>query len=111
MTTERRRSPRIEILGKLHGHVVALDVPAHVTELSMSGMGLQTDFALPLDAVHSFRLTLGDGSTVTLAGRVVRCQEVIRDEGDPVYVSGVEFIDETVDPATIESLIDQDRQD
>ena len=32
MTTERRRSPRIEILGKLHGHSVALNVPVRVTD-------------------------------------------------------------------------------
>jgi len=110
MTTERRRSPRIELLGKLHGHVVALDVPLHVTELSMTGMGLQTGFDLPLDAVHSFRLTLGDGSTVILAGRVVRCQKVVREGEEVVYVSGVDFMDQDVDPATIESLIDRDRE-
>ncbi len=108
MTTERRRSPRIEILGKLHGHSVALNVPVRVTEISMEGMGLQTDFALPTDAVHSFRLTLGDGSTVILTGRVVRCLKLIRDEGQPVYLSGVEFVDEDVDAATIENLIDRE---
>ena len=95
MTSERRRNPRVAILGKLHGHVVTLDVAVTVLEISLGGMGIQTPVPFPIDAVHSFQLTLGDKSVVHLKGRIAHCQRVAGDEDR--YVSGVQFIDETAD--------------
>ena len=37
MSSDRRHSPRIEILGRLHGHTVAFDVPVTVREISLDG--------------------------------------------------------------------------
>ena len=93
MTSERRNSPRIEILGKLHGHTVAFDVPVLVREISLGGMAVETEIALVEGSVHEFLLTLGDGSTVELAGKVMHSR-LISEEGDPSYVSGVQFIDD-----------------
>ena len=95
MTNERRRNPRVAILGKLHGRVVTLDVPVTVTEISLGGMGIQTEMAFPVDAVHTFQLTLGDNSVVHLKGRVAHCQKVA---GEPDrYLSGIQFLDEKAD--------------
>ena len=92
MTSDRRRNPRVAILGKLHGHIVTLDVPVSVLEISLGGMGIQTTVPFPVDAIHSFQLTLGDNSVVRLMGRIAHCQRVAGDEER--YISGVEFIDE-----------------
>ena len=93
MSSERRRNPRVAILGKLHGRVVALDLAVTVTEISLGGMGIQTAIPFPIDAVHEFQLTLGDGSVVRLRGRVAHCQRVPGDEER--YVSGIQFMEET----------------
>ena len=93
MHSERRNSPRIEILGKLHGHTVAFDVPVLVREISLGGMAVETEIELAEGSVHDFLLTLGDGSTVELAGRVMHSR-LISEEGEPAYVSGVQFIDD-----------------
>ncbi len=94
MARERRRSSRVEILGRLHGRVVSLDLPVTVREISLVGMSIQTTIAFPVGAFQEFRLTLGDDSTVLLRGRIVYCRELGRDGGEPTFVSGVEFVEE-----------------
>src|SRR5262245_6580017 len=93
-SSDRRRSPRIEILERLHGHVASLDVAVKVREMSLGGMGIETDFPFPVGAVHDFRLTLGDGSTVVLRGTVLRCRKETDAEGKALYISGVQFVDD-----------------
>jgi len=109
MTTERRRSARIEILGRLHGHSVSLDVPVGIREMSLKGMAVETDLPLPEGAIHEFRLTLGDESTVELQGRVLRCRNVAEIDEAPRYVSGVEFIDAEETTDGVGGLIDRIR--
>ena len=95
MTSDRRNNPRIQILGRLHGRAIALDVPVTVTEISLGGMGLMTDIAFPVGAVHDFQLTLGDNSVVMLRGRVAHCQKIESD--GPRFLSGIQFIDDESD--------------
>ena len=102
MSTDRRRTPRIEILDRLHGHTVAFDLAITVREFSLGGMAVQTAVALKEGAVHDFLLTLGDGSTVELTGRVMHTRRVQEQEHDPEsWVSGVQFIDEDDDAAEV----------
>lgn len=109
MTTDRRRSARVELLGRLHGHSVSLDLPVSVVEISLGGMAIQTGLPFPVGAVHAFRLTLGDDSTVELNGRVMHCRNVAPSGAAPVYVSGLQFVDD--DPPesgpTVSDLIDR----
>ena len=94
MMNERRKSKRVEILDRIHGHVVALDVAVTVLEMSLGGMRLETSFRFPTGSEHDFRLQMGDGSPLVLRGRVVRCLENIDRYGSTRYVSGIKFIDE-----------------
>lgn len=93
MHIDRRRSTRVELLGRLHGHSVTLDLPVAVLEISLGGMAIETQVPFPVGAVHAFRLTLGDQSTVELAGRVVHCRNSAPEGGRPSYVSGLQFLD------------------
>jgi len=95
MTVDRRQNPRVAILGKLHGRAVTLDVSVVVTEISLGGMGIQTNIPFPVDAVHTFQLTLGDNSVVHLKGRVKHCQK-LADEPERFH-SGIQFLDEKAD--------------
>ncbi len=108
MSTDRRNNPRIQILGRLHGRAVALDVPVTVTEISLGGMGLMTETPFPVGAIHEFQLTLGDNSVVLLRGRVAHCQKV---ESEGVrFLSGIQFIDDG-DDAEGDALSDNDNAD
>jgi len=94
MSHERRRSPRVAILGRVHGHVATLDVKVTVRDMSLGGLSMETAFAFPVGAVHEFRLLLGDGASVELRGRVVHSSEATTPAGGRVYVTGVQFIDD-----------------
>ena len=94
MSSDRRRSPRIAILGRVHGHVASLDVRVTVREMSLGGLSMETHFPFPVGAVHEFQLTLGDGSVVLLKGRVVYSRALTPATDPPLYVSGVEFVDD-----------------
>jgi PilZ domain len=92
VSADRRRSPRIQIVGRLHGHVAALRVAVAVREISLSGMSLETDFRFPIDAVHEFRLAMGDGTAATVTGRVVYSREA-GEAGVPKFLTGVAFVE------------------
>ena len=109
MSSDRRRAPRIEILGRLHGHAVSLDVPVSVREISLGGMALETSFPFPVGAVHEFQLTLGDGAQVRLNGRVMHSRNTSTPTGQPAYLTGIQFIDEEPadDDSAVGDLIDR----
>ena len=106
---DRRRSQRIEILDRIHGHVAALDVAVTVREMSLHGMSVETTFPFPEGAVHLFRLVLGDGTTTDLSGRVVRCTPTVSPEGVQTFVSGIQFTedDSTQGDGAVGNLIDK----
>lgn len=89
---ERRKSPRLEVLGTLHGQIVPLRIAITVREIGFGGFSIETVFPLPVEAIHDFRFTLRSGSTVTVRGRVVHCREEAR-ESATIYVAGLEFVD------------------
>jgi hypothetical protein len=97
MTIDRRRSPRIEILDRIHGHIAAFNVKVVVREMSLGGMSIETPFAFPIGAEHEFRLELGDESTVLLRGRVVRCIEVPGEDGAVAHRAAIQFLDDEPD--------------
>jgi Tfp pilus assembly protein PilZ len=108
MSSDRRRSARIDILGRLHGHVVSLDLPVAVREISLGGMSLETPFAFPVGELHHFTLTLGDGSTVPLAGRVVYCRSLATSSDSPAFLTGIQFEDDvTSEPEAVGDLLEK----
>jgi hypothetical protein len=109
MGSERRRAPRVAILGRVHGHVASLDVAVKVREMSLGGLSMETAFAFPVGALHEFSLTLGDGASVQLKGRVVYSRETPSAGGGTTYVTGVQFVDdEPADgTATVDAIIDK----
>lgn len=108
MPVERRRSPRIELLGQLHGRVVAYDGSVVVRNISLGGLSLESTFPFTVGVVHSFRLTLGDDSSVELRGTILRCAEETGPDGAQRYVTGVKFMDEAEsDDDSIEGLLNR----
>ena len=90
-TSDRRRSPRVDLLAVLQGHVVTLDEQVGVRQLSLLGMTVETTAPLSPRLQHDFRISFGSSAT-TVHGRVVHSRVVV--EGDRVtYLAGVEFVD------------------
>ncbi len=108
MSNERRSSPRLQLLGQLHGQLVALDVPITVTEISLGGLRMETGIEFPVGATHEFALTLGDESVVRVRGRVMHSGRVASGpDHAPRFIIGVQFVDDddASDPGTVGAII------
>jgi hypothetical protein len=105
---ERRRAPRFELLGRVHGQIVSLATAVRVREISLGGLSFESTIAFPVGAIHEFRLQLGDASDVVLRARVVRCLQHGMIDGELRYTTAVQFLDDDPPPAdepTISHLI------
>ena len=88
-----RDSERIPISGQVTGEVTIYE-PMTILDLSDRGAQVETKFALHLDSLHEFRLSLGSRSVV-VKGRIAHCQIGELKEGPVLYRSGIEFIEPT----------------
>jgi hypothetical protein len=95
---DRRRTPRFELLGRVHGQVVSVATAVRVREISIGGLSFESSIAFPIGAVHEFRLELGDGSNVVLRGRVVRCLQHGLVDDAVRYTTAVQFVDDEPPP-------------
>jgi PilZ domain len=95
----KRDKERIELLGALKGEVMVYQ-PTTVHQISKGGMQVETSFALQVDSLHDFRLTIGERSIV-VKGRVAhsRISEFFHD--GVTYRSGVEFIEPSEPVASV----------
>lgn len=106
MRTERRRAPRVEILGQLHGRLVLLESDVSVREISLGGMSVESAAPFPVGSVQHFQLVLGDGARVIVAAEARHSRPV---EGASRYVTGFRFVEEPNDgeALTVPGLIDK----
>jgi hypothetical protein len=86
-----RDSDRLELLGGLSGEVMVFQ-PMVIREISGGGMQIETGFALQLDSLHDFRLTLPSGRSVVVKGRVAHSHICDVDQDLIRYSTGIEFV-------------------
>ena len=89
---ERRRSPRLEVLAEIHGHVIALDVHITLLNISQGGFLMQAPVNFPVGAIHDFRFTARHREPVVLPARIVHAVRATAG-GTASYVMGLEFVD------------------
>jgi hypothetical protein len=95
--TERRRAPRVDLVGQLHGKLTSVDVPIVVREISLGGMSFQTSSPFDVNSRHEFLLTLGDGAGILVGGRVAYCNRSVDRLAGAVFVVGIQFLDDDRD--------------
>ena len=89
---DRRRSPRVQMLGHLTGEPVTFDATVTVLDLSTGGFSIETTQPMPADQPHEFRFAISAGVSVILMARVVHQRSATR-SGALKYVVGLEFLD------------------
>jgi len=101
----KRDAPRLPVPAPLSGEVKVFQ-PMTISDVSASGIQIETPFALQLDSLHDFRISLGERSVV-LKGRIAHCHIGELKEGVVIYRTGVEFV-ETSDhvQAAIEHFVE-----
>ena len=88
-----RRSPRIDVRRRLSGHLVTLDRPVVVRDLSLGGFSVESDEELP-SGVHVVRLHEGDRWSVTVTAASRHRQSTRSPDGAITHVMGFEYKDQ-----------------
>ena len=92
MSDENKRdAARVPVPAPLSGEVKVFQ-PMTISNVSTSGIQIETPFALQLDSLHDFRISLGERSVV-LKGRIAHCHIGQLKEGVVIYRTGVEFVE------------------
>jgi len=87
----KRDTERVMVPAPLYGEVKVYQ-PMTILDISRGGAQIETPFALQLDSLHDFRLSLGERSIV-VKGRIAHCHIGELREGVVLYRTGVEFIE------------------
>jgi PilZ domain-containing protein len=105
MADDKRDRERVPVPSPVYGEVKVYQ-PMTILDISKGGLKIETPFALQLDSLHEFRISLGEQSIV-VKGRIAHCSIGEMTEGEVRYRTGVEFI-ETPDHAqlAIEAFVD-----
>jgi hypothetical protein len=86
------RSPRIEVMGQLHGQLVPMNVPLDVRDLSNGGFAVESSVDFPVGAVHRFRFITQHGIEVLIRATARHCRSVESADGSPRFLAGFAFI-------------------
>ena len=87
----KRDNERVPVPSPIHGEVKVFQ-PMTILDVSHGGAQIETLFALHLDSLHDFKISLGDRSIV-VKGRIANCHIGELREGIVLYRIGVEFIE------------------
>lgn len=91
-----RRTPRIDVRQRLTGHLVSIDRPVVVRDISFGGFSVESDEALPV-GVHVVLLQEGERWSVTVTAASRHQQATRAADGTVRHVMGFEFEDQTPD--------------
>jgi hypothetical protein len=87
----KRDTERVSVPSPLYGEVKVYQ-PMTILNVSRGGAQVATPFALQLDSLHDFRISLGERSII-VKGRIAHCHIGELKEGGVLYRSGVEFVE------------------
>src|SRR5690349_13379223 len=87
----KRDNERVPVPAPLHGEVKVYQ-PMTILDVSAGGAQIETPFALQLDSLHDFRISLGERSIV-VKGRIAHCHIGELKGGVVLYRTGVEFVE------------------
>jgi hypothetical protein len=87
----KRDNERVSVPSPIHGEVKVFQ-PMTILDVSQGGAQIETPFALQLDSLHDFKISLGNRSIV-VKGRIAHCHIGELREGVVLYRTGVEFIE------------------
>jgi hypothetical protein len=104
--SERRRSPRVELLGLVSGRLLRPGTAVVVRDMSLGGLATETPFPFERGSIHDLQLTLGDGAAVDLRARVMHCRNIAGDGEEPKYFTGFQFVDDEGEDASAGEFLD-----
>ncbi len=101
----RRHSPRFDTLGRIVGHLAAVDLPVRVREIGFGGFSVETVEPLPADTPHRVRFTARDDWSIELDARAVHCRPSCATDGSPRFATGFCFVSHQESAAAVRQMI------
>ena len=103
----RRRFPRVQVLGLVEGRLVPQEMPLDIRELGEGGFSLQGASPFPPGSQYHFRFTAPGHDEVILAATAVHCRLTEADaRGRVTFVTGFEFASTPQTDQAVGVLID-----
>lgn len=105
----RRSDLRLQILGQLYGHIVALDMPLVVQDLSAGGFAVESQISFFPGASHQFRFTTAAGTPIVVNAQAIHCHPIVGPDGEPRFLAGFEFLkdpDDSDAKEAVDALLD-----
>jgi len=87
---ERRRVPRLQVLGRIQGRLVSLPLPVELRDMGPGGFSVESALPFPQGARRLFLLTTAGGLQVLIEGAVAHCRP--DHNGEARYVTGFKFM-------------------
>jgi len=87
---ERRRMPRLEVLGRIQGRLVSLPLPVELRDMGPDGFSVESPLPFPPGDRRLFLLTTAGGLQILIEGATVHCRP--DDREDARYVTGFKFV-------------------
>jgi len=103
---ERRKAPRIEMLGQIFGQVLSVDTPVTVLDLSTGGFSVETACAFRAGSQHQFRFALEHGASLIVTAEVVHCRRRTAPSGKDLFVTGLKFLENPDTSAAVAHILD-----
>ncbi len=87
---ERRRAPRLQVLGRIQGRLVSLPLPVELRDMGPLGFSVESALPFPQGARRLFLFTTAGGLQVLIEGAAVHCRP--DDGNDARYVTGFRLV-------------------
>jgi len=105
LNTDRRTSPRIELLGEINGQVLPFAMPVVLLDLSPGGFALASPVPFARHAEYTFQFN-GTRSHGPIRAKDVHCLRVSHGTTDVSYVAGFSFVlNHPADQEVVDALI------
>jgi hypothetical protein len=88
--TERRRAPRLQVLGRIQGRLVSLPLPVELRDMGPLGFSVESRLPFPQGARRLFLFTTAGGLQVLIEGAAAHCRPYRGD--DALYITGFSFV-------------------
>ena len=102
---EQRRSPRIDVLLRIKGQVVDLDIPIIVRDLSRTGFAVVSEAPFTPGQRLEFRMVARDGTDIRVMAEAVHTHPLT--DGRRGHLSGFKFVPLRLTGLLPESNIDR----
>jgi PilZ domain len=103
---DRRRFPRVQIVGEFNGRVIPFHIALRVLDISINGLAVQSSIEFTPHTEHSLQFTSVHRSRPVVRASVVHSRRVPGARGIHAHVTGLSFVHLSADArAAIEKII------